>query len=180
MKDKEVLAITLRQAASPDALCIGVLGMQVFLDTYATDGLRDVLAREVLEAFLPATISLLIERPDTRFIVAQRNGHLLGFAQITLQSDHPMIADARAAELSRLYVQERFTGHGIGWRLLEAAETLAAEQGASALWATVWVGNQRALGFYPRQGYAHAGTPIYRLQGEEHENALFLKRLDGG
>jgi hypothetical protein len=40
-----------RAATASDALCIGVLATQVFLDTYATDGIRPSLAREVLEQF---------------------------------------------------------------------------------------------------------------------------------
>ncbi|MGB3122219.1 MAG: GNAT family N-acetyltransferase, partial [Pseudomonas sp.] len=82
-----------------------------------------------------------------------------------------------ASELQRLYIQERFTGLGIGQQLLQAAEHHAARQGASLLWATVWVGNERALGFYPRRGYAALGEPTYTFQGETHGNRLFGKAL---
>ena len=40
---------TLRPATADDALCLGVLAMQVFLDTYATDGIRPPIAREALD-----------------------------------------------------------------------------------------------------------------------------------
>ncbi|MDP9029793.1 MAG: GNAT family N-acetyltransferase, partial [Pseudomonadota bacterium] len=36
----------IRDARPEDALCVGVLGMQVFLDTYATEGIRDSIAAE--------------------------------------------------------------------------------------------------------------------------------------
>lgn len=177
MSDRNTLGLNIRNATSADELSIAVLGMQVFLDTYATEGIRDALAREVLEAFSPEKISSLIARPDIALLVAQARGHLLGFAQIAVRTDHPMIGDPDAAELQRLYVQERFTGHGIGWQLLERAQVQAASRGASRLWATVWTGNHRAMSFYPRQGYWHAGSPVYRLQDEVHENALFCKAL---
>jgi len=45
------------------------------------------------------------------------------------------------------------------------------------VWATVWVGNERALGFYPRRGYELLGSPTYTFQGETHENRLFGKAL---
>lgn len=82
------------------------------------------------------------------------------------------------AELQRLYIQERFTGLGIGYSLLQAAKRQACAGGASLLWATVWVGNERALAFYPRRGYELAGSPSYNFQNETHENRLFTKRLD--
>ena len=43
--------LTLRQAVPADALCLSVLAMQVFLDTYATEGIRTALAREVLREY---------------------------------------------------------------------------------------------------------------------------------
>ncbi|WP_296255247.1 MULTISPECIES: GNAT family N-acetyltransferase [unclassified Pseudomonas] len=177
MSTSDPLPFSLRGATTDDALRIAVLGMQVFLDTYATEGIREVLAREVLESFSPDAISRLISRGNTWLIVAESKRHLVGFAQLSTQADHPMLLDPEAAELQRLYVQERFTGCGIGWRLLALAEQQARAQRASMLWATVWVGNQRALAFYPKQGYAHLGSPAYALQNEVHQNALFGKQL---
>ena len=42
---------TLRIATIDDSLCIGVLATQVFLDTYATQGIRPALAREALALY---------------------------------------------------------------------------------------------------------------------------------
>ncbi|NVZ20635.1 GNAT family N-acetyltransferase [Pseudomonas costantinii] len=171
-------AIIIRNAIPQDALCIGVLGMQVFLDTYATQGIRSSIANEALQAFAPESIAQLITQPGTALIVAELNNHLVGFAQITLNASHSMIEAPDVAELQRLYIQERFTGLGIGYQLLQAAEQRAALGGASLLWATVWVGNERALGFYPRRGYEELGAPTYTFQGETHGNRLFGKALN--
>ncbi|MBS7846403.1 GNAT family N-acetyltransferase [Pseudomonas fluorescens] len=156
--------------------------MQVFLDTYATEGIRSAIAKEALHAFAPESIAQLIAEPRTALIVAEVNNHLVGFAQIQLEAGHAMIDAANVAELQRLYIQERFTGRGIGNQLLHAAEQRAASAGAALLWATVWAtvwaGNARALGFYPRRGYAVLGAPTYTFQGETHENRLFGKALD--
>lgn len=169
--------IIIREAIPEDALCIGVLGMQVFLDTYATEGIRSSIANEALQAFAPHVIAELIAQPGTALLVAETKGHLVGFAQIKLNANHSMIDTAGAAELQRLYIQERFTGCGLGHKLLQAAEQSAARDGAALLWATVWVGNERALGFYPRRGYAVLGSPTYTFQGETHGNRLFGKTL---
>ncbi|WP_455827482.1 GNAT family N-acetyltransferase [Pseudomonas graminis] len=167
----------IRHAIPQDALCIGVLGMQVFLDTYATEGIRCAIAKQALHAFAPESVAQLIEQPGTALVVAEVNNHLVGFAQIQLGTGHALIDTPNVAELQRLYIQERFTGQGIGVQLLQAAEQLAAREGAAMLWATVWVGNERALGFYPRRGYAVLGAPTYTFQGESHENRLFGKAL---
>ncbi|MFL1490762.1 GNAT family N-acetyltransferase [Pseudomonas antarctica] len=167
----------MRDAIAEDAVCIGVLGMQVFLDTYATEGIRSSIANEALQAFAPQTMAQLIAQPGVSVMVAEVNGHLVGFAQVKLNACHLMIDAVDAAELQRLYIQERFTGLGLGWQLLLAAEQHAARGGAALLWATVWVGNERALGFYPRCGYEVLGSPTYTFQGETHGNRLFGKPL---
>ena len=171
------LVITFRPGTEADALCLSVLATQVFLDTYATDGIRDAIAREVLEQLSTPAVSAMLATLGMRFIVAERAGHLVGFAQLTLDAAHELMPQRPAAELNRLYVQERFTGRGLGKALLARAETLARSEGASTMWLTAWVGNARALAFYPRCGYQDGGPTVYEFRGERHGNRLFVKAL---
>lgn len=178
--DAAGVAARLRAGHPDDALCLGVLGTQVFLDTYATGGIRASVAREVLAAFSAPAMARQLADPATRFVVAERDAHLIGFAQLTLGAGHEAAPPGMPAELFRLYVQEPFTGIGLGRRLLRAAEALAAAHGASVVWLTPWAHNRRALGFYAHHGYADHGTTWYRFEHESHENRLLARRLDGG
>src|SRR5947199_372532 len=106
--------LTFRAAVDADALCIGVLATQVFLDSYATEGIRPSLAREVLEHLSTNVVSALLSNPNGRFIVAERARHLVAFAQLTCGSTQELVPSGSATELNRLYVQEPFTRKGIG------------------------------------------------------------------
>lgn len=172
-------AVDLRPATAADALCIGVLGMQVFLETYAPDGIRPDLAREVLQMLSPETTAAALARDDQRFIVAERAGHLLGFAHWRPGAAHEGVQADRPAELFRLYVLQRFAGSGLGTRLLRAAEDAAAAAGADTMWLTAWAGNARARAFYPRRGYAEVGTTAYVIEGIAYENRIFVRTLGG-
>ena len=167
----------LRPARADDALCIAVLGTQVFLDTYATQGVGPVLAREVLAHFSSAEIAALLARPDTRFIVAERDDHLVGFVQLTLGARQPEVTGSITTEVVRLYVQRRFQGQHLGARLLQQAQSVAAEHGASRLWLTAWVGNPRAIGFYAAQGWQDVGSTDYVFEGEAFLNRIFVREL---
>jgi hypothetical protein len=46
-------AISYHRANPEDAVCIGMLATQVFLDTYAPQGMRPDLAREALACYSP-------------------------------------------------------------------------------------------------------------------------------
>jgi diamine N-acetyltransferase len=172
--------IHLRPAGAGDALCLGVLSMQVFLETYAGNGIRPDLAREVLQKHAPEAAAAALARDDQRLIVAEREGHLLGFAHWRPDTAHQGVPAGRPAELFRLYVLRRFAGLGLGTRLLRAAEEAAAAAGADTMWLTAWAGNQRALAYYPRRGYADVGTTAYVIDGIAYENRLFARRLGGG
>jgi GNAT superfamily N-acetyltransferase len=169
--------IALRAAEANDALCLSVLAMQVFCDTYCPEGIRPTVAREVLGTYSVAAFDAALARADTRVWVAERAGHLVGFAQITLGAAHEAAPAERPAELLRLYVQEPFTGAGLGTRLLAAAERLAGEAGADRLWLTPWVHNHRALAFYARRGYQDLGLTWFQFEGESHANRVMAKAL---
>jgi GNAT superfamily N-acetyltransferase len=169
--------VAFRTAVAADALCIGVLATQVFLDTYATGGIRPTLAREVLEQLSTDAVSALLSHPATAFILAESSGHLIGFAQLGFGSTHELVAAESAAKLDRIYVHERFTRKGLGTALLHRAEALAASRAASTLWLTAWAGNHRALAFYASQGYEDLGAIMHLFQEEQHENRVFAKAL---
>jgi diamine N-acetyltransferase len=169
--------ITLRAAGVDDAACLGVLATQVFLDTYATQGIRSAIAREVLSAFSTATMHALIEAPSTALCVAERAGHLIGFAQWSLGTPQALVQTPRPAELDRLYVQEPFTRAGVGSALLRQAEAAAAHSGCTALWLSPWVHNARALAFYARHGYTDLGLTTFVMDGEAIDNRVLVKLL---
>jgi diamine N-acetyltransferase len=169
--------VTLRDAVADDALCLSVLAMQVFLDTYATQGIRPAIAREVLSGYSQAAFSQLLDDPQTRLICAERVGHLVGFAQVTFCATHALAPCGAQAQLSRLYVQEPFTAQGVGTLLLSQAERAARAAGATVLWLKAWVHNHRAVQYYGRRGYQDHGPTLFTFEGESHENRVFARSL---
>jgi GNAT superfamily N-acetyltransferase len=178
MTSEETHEITFRSAAPTDALCIGVLATQVFLDTYATEGIRPSVAREVLEHLSTDAVSALLADPATILIVAEASGHMIGFAQIALGATHELVVAQRCTELVRLYVHQSFTGKGIGTALLKRAETVAAEYGSAVLWLTAWAENHRALAFYSSRGYAVVGSELYVYEDDRYDVCVFTRELD--
>ena len=169
--------LALRPAVPEDALCLSALGMQVFLDTYATKGIRPALAREVLASYSQSRFGEAIVQHGNRLVIAEHEGHMVGFAQVTLGASHELAPAGTQAELLRLYVQEPFTGAKVGTRLLAHAEHSAALAGATVLWLTPWIHNHRALAFYSRCGYQDFGLTYFTFEGESHENRVVAKSI---
>lgn len=171
------LPVSYRRATPADAEALAVLGAQVFLDTYAPEGIRPTVAREVLATFSPAACAAWLSDPRAVVEVAERAGHVVGFAHLVLGACHALAPPGEPAELLRLYVQRPFAGRGIGTSLLRRAERAAAEAGAAVLWLTAWVHNAPALAFYAARGYADCGATPYRFEDEVHENRVVARRL---
>ena len=171
-----------RTGTPDDALCISVLAMQVFLDTYAIDGLRNDIAREALAVYSPDVFAARLSQPAMHFLLAERYGYLLGFAEISLApappNPPPNAAIVDGAELVRLYVQRPFKRMRLGGALLRQSEALAAESAANCLWLTAWSGNAAAQAFYAAAGYADVGATHYMIEGSPHENRIFMKTLN--
>lgn len=169
--------LLLRQARPEDALCLSVLAMQVFLDTYATEGIRAGIAREVMSSYSQSVFAEAIVSSGGYIAVAEVKGHMVGFAQVTFGAAHDLAPCGIQAELLRLYVQEPFTGAKVGTQLLAKAEHVALEAGADVLWLTPWVHNHRALAFYARRGYSDFGITCFTFEGESHQNRVLAKSL---
>jgi len=170
--------IEFRVASPVDALCIGVLATQVFLDTYATDGLRPDLAREALANYSPTVFETRIRDASNHFVLAERNGHLVAFSECSLSSDPPIPSLNGGMQIIRLYFHRRSQRLGIGAALLAKAEVRARVSGAPCLWLTAWDGNTDARKFYLTQSYEDVGATSYVFEGHTYANRIYCKVLN--
>ena len=93
-------------------------------------------------------------------LLAEDDGRLIGFVSAGAGRDaQPALP---GLELMALYVRAAVYGAGIGHRLCEAAV------GAEPAYLWVLDGNERAIGFYQRQGFEFDGTSRADHLGTEH------------
>jgi GNAT superfamily N-acetyltransferase len=167
-----------RHGVPADASTISALASQVFLDTYAAEGIRPDLAAEVVDVYRIERFAERLAEPSRAFVLAERGTGLVGFAEIMVRSQRAPNTDIDGAELVRLYVQPKAQRLGLGGQLIDRAEQLATDAGLAALWLTAWVGNAQALAFYDARAYTLAGTTLYTFQGNSYVNNVLVKRLD--
>jgi ribosomal protein S18 acetylase RimI-like enzyme len=167
----------LRRGTADDALCVGALAVQVFLDTYATAGIRPDLAREALTTCGVDAVRIRLDSANTHFILAERNQHLVGFAELAFGGMVPDASLAGGVELVKLYVQRHFKRLGVGGALLRHAESIAAGNSANCLWLTAWAENADALRFYAALGFVDIGQTEHVFEDKSYENRLLVRRF---
>ncbi|HZY18889.1 MAG TPA: GNAT family N-acetyltransferase [Ramlibacter sp.] len=168
--------VSFRPGEHADAVKIAALSVHVFLDTYATEGVRSDLAREAFHEYSERAFLARLSDPRRRFILAEAHAGLVGFAELEIRRQAP-VPGLTGCELVRLYVQPRSQRCGVGSSLLRRAEEMAQEGNTPVLWLSVWEGNARALAFYAAMGYAVMGASTYALEGREYGNQVVAKRL---
>lgn len=162
-----------RRAQPDDAPRLAVLAAQVWMHTYATQGVSSVIADYVLAELTPQAFLAQLSKPAITILVAERDAHFLGFAVI--QSDMACTsAPTATVELATLYVQAHCMGQGIGSRLLHDARALAATHSSGGLWLTVNAQNVAAIDFYIHHDFQRVGTADFVLGGVAHQNLVLL------
>jgi diamine N-acetyltransferase len=164
---------TIRQATPADAECLAVLATQVWLHTYATDGISTVIARYVLAELNAAKFAAILTQAYSTVLVAEVDGHTVGYALVNEGVACPH--GGPNVEVASLYVQAHFAGLGIGSTLLRECKQLAQHRtGSPAIWLMVNAENFPAIAFYKKHGLAKAGTAYFELGGEKHENHVLV------
>lgn len=169
------LETSLRAGVQDDADCLAALAIQVWLDTYATEGIRQSIAQFVLSEFTPTKFRQRLTDSNIEVVVAEVNGHLVGFSIIRYGSICPLRPEV-SSEIEVLYVQPRFGRAGIGSKLLNHCEFLVRRRTPTYpdVWFSVNAHNESALAFYRKRGYGQVGSMDFELSGERHMNFVFV------
>ena len=157
----------IRKARPSDCLDLAALSLQVWLHTYAIQGLRAKLSHYALSTFTEHHFQQILSNPACQIWVYRQEEHLVGFISVDL--DSTFNDEDYGYEVTTLYVSEHFQGQGVGSKLLDEVKV---QHGAS-FWLSAWVNNQKAIDFYQKYGFKNVGELNFELEGELHQNHVF-------
>lgn len=159
-----------RHANSKDSLNLSILGTQVWLHTYAQNGIRTGISDFVVKNFSVQTFEDLLQSENHQILVCERGPFLLGFVVVNLTAHFER--EENGFEIDKFYVQEHAHGQGIGRLLLEGV----VKHIGSNFWLSTWVRNTQAIGFYRHVGFKDIGQVWFEFENQKHENRVFAYR----
>ena len=166
----------IRPAAARDVRNLAALATQVWLHTYALEGVRDALSDYVLQELTPAKFSALLSQPEIDLLVCEQESCLLGYLKMNSSAACPQ-DEENTTEIETVYVQEHHIGTGAGRALLDAACEVARARGAQKLWLSVYHENAAALAFYDRLDFQMVGDTWWRWDDERYRNLVLTRKL---
>jgi ribosomal protein S18 acetylase RimI-like enzyme len=159
--------VTVHDAEPADAAAVSAIGRAAVPDTY-----RDLCPPSVIHSIVEQSYSLQALRKcitgcrlddDAHFLVAERDGHVVGFLHYDCKGPQP--------ELHRIYVQPALKRTGIGGALMHELHD-RLDPGATYILMVV-ADNLPAVAFYQGHGLvveAHVDGPSYM---HEHMSVSF-------
>jgi len=168
--------IIVRFAIKEDAKKLSILFKQVYIQTYAIEGVSDEFANFIIPKFSVERIEqTIIEYPEN-IIVASIKNNLVGVAELELNKKMP-IGELIGPELNKLYILEWFCGQGIGSQLLNKVENVLIDRKNDSIWLWVLETNLRAIEFYERNGFVTIGNADFQMEQNNYHNKVMIKKL---
>lgn len=166
----------IEKADITDANNISTLAVQVWLDTYALDGIRDSFSEYVWQELSPYKFKARLENKNREIYKVVENEHLIGFVEINFDSVIDGNTNSKF-EIEKLYIQENFCGKNIGGKLIDFVKSICIKNNISSMWLSVYENNFRAIKFYKKYGFKEIGELYFELKSERHRNIVLEKKL---
>ena len=171
--------MTIRRADEKDADPLALIGAATFVETFAgvLDG--DDIVAHCRQQHSSDVYARWLHNPAARLWIVQAIPGAAPVGYMVLDRAALPVTDLRPTdyEIKRVYLLNRFQGGGIGRRLVKLAADESRILGADRLLLGVYKGNERAIGFYHRVGFATVGERVFQVGGRGYEDHLMALEL---
>jgi ribosomal protein S18 acetylase RimI-like enzyme len=171
----ELNPLHLRQAKLEDAAALTELAARTFYDAFAATNTPENMQAYMSAAFTVEQFAAELRDPQSAFLLAELAGQLVGYAKLVRGEVPECVPAPRAVELSRLYVDQRVLGQGVGPTLLQACFDLARREAYPAIFLGVWEHNPRAQAFYRKWGFVRVGEHLFQM-GDDAQTDWWMYR----
>jgi ribosomal protein S18 acetylase RimI-like enzyme len=157
---------------------LSALAERTFRDTFTATNTAADMDAYCASAFGAGIQRRELEDPSTVTLVAERNGGLIGYAQLMVGKPHGAVAATRPIELKRFYVEKSLHGSSLAPALMRAIEQAARAAGADVVWLGVWEHNPRAIRFYEKHGFQAVGEHVFTVGADPQRDIVMSRHLD--
>jgi diamine N-acetyltransferase len=168
--------INIRFAKEEDAKNLLLLTIQVFLETYSSDGITGSISDYILKEFSLDNMIKSIYNKKCIVLIFEINNFLIGYSQVSPNSTN-LYSGVTQAEIEKLYFLKNFHNCGYGTMLLKKTEEEILSRKINFVWLSAWIENQKAIKFYYKNEYSDIGRLNFELGNKNIENIVFGKKL---
>lgn len=173
-----MISVIINKASSDDLETIQNIGKQTFIETFAEDNSEEEMKKYLEESFNTSKIKEELSNVDSFFFIAWEEDNPIGYLKLNAGNTQTELQDETSLEIERIYVKKSHLGKKVGQLLYNQALETAQNLKKKYLWLGVWEKNEKALGFYRKNGFIEFDKHIFRLGDEEQTDLMMKKMLD--
>lgn len=108
-----------RLGTAADAGTISAFAARVFSDWYLPDNDPEDIALHIATTYSPALQAAELASPAVRYLLAEVDGQLAGYALLRCDMPHPDVQGPAPWAIERFYVDRPWHGRGVAGALME-------------------------------------------------------------
>jgi ribosomal protein S18 acetylase RimI-like enzyme len=172
------MKLKIRKATIQDVHNLTILKQQVWISTYATEGIIDDFSKYVHTNYSLEKTQLAINDTSKICLIAETDNALIACVEIKLNPKCPIQKYNNSPEINEFYILERFQGKGIGKQILDVCFKTIKSLSYNSVWLTVYHKNKKAIDFYKKHSFINIGETNFILNQEKHKNYILFKHID--
>lgn len=164
----------IRKAGIEDLERLQTISRQTFSETFSASNTEDNMNQYLEQVFSAETLKAELHNPHAEFYFAKLEGVIIGYLKLNFGPSQTELKDDRAVEIERIYVLKNYHGKKGGQLLFDKAVQIAVEKEADYIWLGVWEKNEKAIGFYKKNGFVEFDKHIFHL-GDDAQTDIMMK-----
>ena len=167
--------VSLRPCRFGDLPELRALSIRTFRETFAALNTPENLQEYLDSAFAEEKLRRGLANETSLFFLLYSENTPAGYLKLNEAPSQTDLNDPDSLEIERIYVRGEFQGKGLGRYLMEQALLTAAERKKKYVWLGVWEKNEKAIGFYQKNGFYKTGTHAFAV-GKEVQTDFIMRK----
>ncbi len=150
------------------------LATATFINTYSDYNTPENMEKYISTYFNTTLLQIELQHPNIHYFFAKQEDEIIGYLKLNENEAQTETKFPEALEIERIYISPQKQGNGYGAVLLLKAIEVARNRKRSHIWLGVWDQNEKAIGFYEKNGFYKDGIHPFVL-GDEPQRDYIMK-----
>ncbi|USB32305.1 GNAT family N-acetyltransferase [Paenibacillus sp. YPG26] len=171
------MTIIIKKCTLEDSHLLQQISYETFNETFGHQNSPENMNTYLERAFNLKQVETELCHVSSQFYVVYWNDEAAGYLKVNINEAQSEKMGDESLEIERIYVRSKFQKHGLGTYLINKARDMAIENNKKKMWLGVWEKNQKAIAFYKRMGFVHAGAHSFYMGDEEQTDLLMTRTI---
>ncbi|WP_312097204.1 GNAT family N-acetyltransferase [Niallia sp.] len=146
---------------------------ETFKNQNSPENMKDYLEK----AFTLKQLEKELSNLSSQFYFIYLNKRLAGYLKVNIKDAQSENMGEDSLEIERIYIKSNFQKLGLGQYLINKAFEIAKKESKGKVWLGVWEKNEKAIGFYQKNGFVQTGEHSFYMGDEEQIDYIMMKTL---